>query len=246
VKPRDTSEPTSATGDSTPRRRKKEPYRNRRAYNRARYAAVRDGTWTFRPKRTKEQRAALVKARRRRSYLKHRAKRIREKSEYWRLNKPKLRPLQRRVATRSRERNPLKHHARRTLNNALASGKVTRPDYCQICGTECIPEAHHPDYNQPLEVFWLCRLCHRELEGRSSFCSHRREVICLQCPVCRGTAFNAPHAAIAALLQGRAAPRDPIYAYCIECNRHVLPHLTTRWQLVNTFEPPANHGVKPS
>jgi len=24
---------------------------------------------------------------------------------------------------------------------------------------------HHPDYSQPLRVYWLCRACHRKLDG---------------------------------------------------------------------------------
>ena len=32
---------------------------------------------------------------------------------------------------------------------------------CEICGG-CKTDAHHDDYNKPLEVRWLCRNCHKE------------------------------------------------------------------------------------
>ena len=52
---------------------------------------------------------------------------------------------------------------------AIARGDLVRPDACESCcaagdivnGRSTI-EAHHPDYNKPLEVMWLCKLCHHE------------------------------------------------------------------------------------
>jgi hypothetical protein len=41
---------------------------------------------------------------------------------------------------------------------ALKRGIIQRLP-CQVCGNEKT-EAHHLDYNKPLEVEWLCRPCH--------------------------------------------------------------------------------------
>jgi hypothetical protein len=49
--------------------------------------------------------------------------------------------------------------ARRTVNNAIRDGRITR----QNCHCGQFGEAHHPDYTKPLEVIWLCRKHHEDL-----------------------------------------------------------------------------------
>lgn len=44
---------------------------------------------------------------------------------------------------------------------AQSRGKL-RPEPCRRCGAEPA-EKHHPDYEKPLEVEWLCRSCHRRM-----------------------------------------------------------------------------------
>lgn len=56
--------------------------------------------------------------------------------------------------------NRIKINARRRLKYALISGKMKRPKECDFCLQEITPEAHHPDYNQPLLIIWLCKACH--------------------------------------------------------------------------------------
>lgn len=53
-----------------------------------------------------------------------------------------------------------KHLARQALNNAIKRGELARPLTCQACGG-AKPEAHHADYGKPLQVEWLCLVCHR-------------------------------------------------------------------------------------
>ena len=43
------------------------------------------------------------------------------------------------------------------------------PKPCEICGSEKKVEAHHDDYNKPLEVNWLCRKHHLALHGKVAF-----------------------------------------------------------------------------
>ena len=48
--------------------------------------------------------------------------------------------------------------ARTRLNHAVRDGKLERLP-CVVCGD--VAEAHHEDYNKPLDVTWLCRMHHR-------------------------------------------------------------------------------------
>jgi len=55
-----------------------------------------------------------------------------------------------------------------TLRRNIYSGKIKRPNECEKCGTVCVPPGHHADYSKPLEVEWLCAICHGKV--------HRREI----------------------------------------------------------------------
>lgn len=48
--------------------------------------------------------------------------------------------------------------ARSILNHYLRDNKIQRPN-CELCDLKA--EAHHDDYNKPLEVKWLCFKHHR-------------------------------------------------------------------------------------
>ena len=50
--------------------------------------------------------------------------------------------------------------AREILNHYLRDNHISRK-HCEVCGAEKA-EAHHDDYDKPLEVRWLCFKCHRE------------------------------------------------------------------------------------
>lgn len=58
--------------------------------------------------------------------------------------------------------------AQNLAEKAIRRGILKRPDTCQQCGQQPAPfadgrsgiQAHHDDYNRPLEVRWLCQLCH--------------------------------------------------------------------------------------
>lgn len=61
---------------------------------------------------------------------------------------------------RSRLRYPEKYQARRKLGDALRSGKIKK-GVCVVCGTDQDIQAHHIDYNKPLDVVWYCGKHHR-------------------------------------------------------------------------------------
>jgi hypothetical protein len=66
-----------------------------------------------------------------------------------------------------RKSNPEKYRAQTAVGNALRDGKLIRPTTCDACGKECVPHGHHEDYSKPLEVIWLCELCHVTLHCES-------------------------------------------------------------------------------
>jgi hypothetical protein len=57
-----------------------------------------------------------------------------------------------------RIRDPAKRRAHVAVQHAIEEGRLQRQS-CRICGAE-LAEAHHADYSKPLEVDWLCPLCH--------------------------------------------------------------------------------------
>lgn len=59
-----------------------------------------------------------------------------------------------------REKYPKKYSAHNMVNNYIRDGKLVKVDTCE-CGSTFAVEAHHDDYNKPLEVRWLCAVCHK-------------------------------------------------------------------------------------
>jgi len=63
------------------------------------------------------------------------------------------------------KRPSIKKKARWIIKDALRSGKIKKLP-CIYCG-EKRSEAHHFDYNNPLEVIWLCSKHHKILHTNS-------------------------------------------------------------------------------
>lgn len=60
--------------------------------------------------------------------------------------------------------NPQKSKARAMAARAAKDGRITR-EPCYFCGSAENLEMHHPNYEYPLKVYWLCRQCHRRLDN---------------------------------------------------------------------------------
>jgi hypothetical protein len=56
-----------------------------------------------------------------------------------------------------------KQRARSISSAAILMGKIKKHDDCYLCGTTENVIAHHPDYELPLLVIWLCRSCHMRI-----------------------------------------------------------------------------------
>lgn len=57
---------------------------------------------------------------------------------------------------------PLKDNARQAVHYAVRKGRLTKPKECSRCGGKQRIQAHHKDYEKPLDVVWLCEQCHRQ------------------------------------------------------------------------------------
>jgi len=64
--------------------------------------------------------------------------------------------------------------AQNLLERAIKKGIVIRKTHCEIClevkifknGRTGI-QAHHSDYNKPLDVMWLCQKCHHQWDKQN-------------------------------------------------------------------------------
>ena len=85
----------------------------------------------------------------------HRKQLARRQRDYYRRNPERCSAINRRVAAKHPERAT----AYTAVHCALAKGMLIRPTACRVCGDKN-PQAHHADYTKPLDVEWLCPLCH--------------------------------------------------------------------------------------
>jgi hypothetical protein len=63
------------------------------------------------------------------------------------------------IGARWRQQHPKRKKAQTALRGALRSGEVQKLP-CFVCGAEA--EAHHPNYDAPLDVVWLCSPHHKQ------------------------------------------------------------------------------------
>lgn len=81
-------------------------------------------------------------------------------------------PLDRKARDAAHKRKTRRLHykeykARNAVNNAIRDGKLKRAKVCEVCQKPPMPErgmrklqAHHDDYDRPLEVRWVHPKCH--------------------------------------------------------------------------------------
>ena len=45
--------------------------------------------------------------------------------------------------------------------NMASDKRIMKPKYCSNCGEGGCLHGHHDDYSKPLEVVWMCAICHK-------------------------------------------------------------------------------------
>lgn len=60
---------------------------------------------------------------------------------------------------------PNRMRAHSAVSRALRTGKLQK-DVCWVCGGNAF--AHHPDYDRPLDVVWLCQPHHKQVHAMVS------------------------------------------------------------------------------
>ena len=73
-----------------------------------------------------------------------------------------------RQANEKKRRWPKENRVKAKTNWAVARGLLARPNFCSLCGGNGKILAHHPDYDKPLEVIWVCYPCHHLLHAHNS------------------------------------------------------------------------------
>ena len=67
------------------------------------------------------------------------------------------------ISRMARPESRRKEKARKSLKMALSRGKLEKLP-CFVCGSSDV-EGHHPDYDRPLDVVWLCQEHHRQVHA---------------------------------------------------------------------------------
>lgn len=58
-----------------------------------------------------------------------------------------------------RKGNPIKNRCRMLVNYALKVGQLIKQP-CEVCRSKSSVHAHHDDYSKPLDIRWMCCICH--------------------------------------------------------------------------------------
>jgi hypothetical protein len=137
-------------------------------------------------KQYREKNADKWKETCRKNYLKYQEeKKNQQRKYYWenqqeirkKANKrnqtPEVRAKRKEYRQRTKERFSETHPAHKMVMYAIKLGLLMRPENCELCKKECRPEGHHNDYSKPLEVIWVCRQCHRNLEKKGELIWHK-------------------------------------------------------------------------
>lgn len=74
--------------------------------------------------------------------------------------------LSTKITKKQRTKYPKKYKAQTIIGNAIRDGKLIKPSLCEKCHKRKRLYAHHENYNKPLQVTWLCQICHKQIHKK--------------------------------------------------------------------------------
>ncbi|GAG23980.1 unnamed protein product [marine sediment metagenome] len=93
------------------------------------------------------------------NYYKNNKEKINKRASKYRRS-PEGRAVMSKINKKRAEEFPKQHKANALIGLEIKRGKVTRPENCTACLKKCKPQAHHHDYDKPLDVIFMCAECH--------------------------------------------------------------------------------------
>ena len=61
-----------------------------------------------------------------------------------------------------------RRYVRQMTESAIRRGELSRSTTCDLCDAkDCEIDAHHVDYGKPLEIIWVCSICHGKVHRKN-------------------------------------------------------------------------------
>lgn len=89
-----------------------------------------------------------------------------QQREYKKTHYKKIQNLSKKLSREYRNKYPERIKAVNKINSEILKGNIKRQP-CVICG-DIKSEAHHPDYNKPLYIIWLCKRHHKKFHAKQN------------------------------------------------------------------------------
>lgn len=105
----------------------------------------------------KKHREEIARKRAEKRHTEDQREKERQRQREWRKKNPTKAGT---TVSQWKKRNPQKSSSHSLVCWAVKSGVLKRPEDCMECGKKCKPHAHHEDYSKPLDVIWICKICH--------------------------------------------------------------------------------------
>lgn len=81
----------------------------------------------------------------------------------------KYRKAHNEACKRWRARAAKRYEAQQIVKHAIKAGRLVPWPGCAACKRKRNLEAHHPNYDAPLSVVWLCMKCHKKTHAIVGF-----------------------------------------------------------------------------